>query len=89
MFVITNRGFLVEPFYGINIDPEKEKEKIQKILSKYVQEPVSDDLKEKIYKELLEAKAKGIILIPFKVVMRKHPTDLHRDFIEVILDTKV
>ena len=79
----------MDPFYGREIDPSQQKEEIKKILSKYIQEPVSDDLKRKIYNELIDAKARGKITIPFKVVMRKTPGNVHRDYIEVILDTKV
>lgn len=79
----------MEPFYGSEIHPDLQQKEINKILSKYIQEPVSKDLKKKIYDELTTAKASGKITIPFKVVMRKHPSDVHRDFIEVILDTKV
>ncbi len=79
----------MEPFYGCEIDPNDEQAKINKILSKYSLEPVSDDLRKKIYSELTRAKAEGIIKIPFKVIMRKHPTHAHRNFIEVVLDTKV
>ncbi len=81
--------FLVEPFYGRNIDPRQEKNEIEKILSRYSQEPVSEDLKKKIYDELTEARAQGKISIPFKVVIRKTPSNVHRDYIEVLLDTKV
>ena len=79
----------MEPFYGRDIHPDQQQEEIKKILSKYSQEPVSEELKKKIYNTLMQAKAVGKISIPFRVVMRKTPDHLHRDFIEVILDTKV
>ncbi|MCC5832871.1 MAG: hypothetical protein JJU12_07510 [Chlamydiales bacterium] len=79
----------MEPFYGQEIDPELQKREIKKILSKYNREPVSEELKKQIYHDLVVAKEQGKILIPFKVVMRKSPDASRRDFIEVILDTKV
>ncbi|MCH9627023.1 MAG: hypothetical protein S4CHLAM2_06570 [Chlamydiales bacterium] len=79
----------MEPFYGKEIDPDQQQEEVRKILSKYALEPVSDALKKKIYADLSHAKHVGQITIPFKIVMRKDPSGVHRDFIEVILDTKV
>lgn len=79
----------MEPFYGQKIDPVHQQQVIKKILLKYRKEPPTEELKRKIYNELVEAKAQGKITIPFKVVMRKHSRDKQRDYIEVILDTKV
>lgn len=76
-------------FYGKAIDPETEKKKIESILSKYRYETASEELKKTIHKELIHAKTKGEISIPFKVVLRKSPSEAHRGYIEVILDTKV
>ena len=79
----------MEAFYGKQIDPTTEQETIEKILSKYRKMPVTDELKKSIYNELCTAKASGVITIPFKIVMRKDPHRKGRDYIEVILDTKV
>jgi hypothetical protein len=79
----------MRPFYGKEIDPGSEQECIEKILSKYRHEPVSEELKKKIHNELAAAKARGVISIPFKVVMQKDSTGKHPDYIEVILETKV
>jgi hypothetical protein len=76
-------------FYGKEIDPGVEQKIIEKILSKYRQSPVSEELKKTIYGELTAAKQRGDITIPFKVVMRKDASGKHREYIEVILDTKV
>lgn len=76
-------------FYGRRIDPDAEKKMIQKILSKYRSEPVTEALKQKIFDELTHAKHNGKISIPFKVVLRKSIPGMHRPYIEVILDTKV
>lgn len=77
------------PFYGIDIIRRKEQEYIQKLLKKYHHEPVTDDLKAKIWDELQMEKYKGNITIPFKVVMRRDAFKKYPDYIEVILDTKV
>lgn len=79
----------MEPFYGKEIHPGEQQNIVNKILSKYSRETVSDELKKKIHDELTAAKWEGIITIPFKVSIRKDVTGIHRDFIEVILDTKV
>jgi hypothetical protein len=76
-------------FYGKEIDPESEQKIIEKILSKYRHRAVSEELKKTIYSELSAAKERGEITIPFKVVMRKDLSGKHRDYVEVILDTKV
>ncbi len=65
----------------------QEQATIERILAKYRLEPVSEELKKTIYNDLVAAKADGKISIPFKVVMRK--ADAQRDYIEVVLDTKV
>lgn len=78
----------MEPFYGKEINCSEEQLRIQKILSKYRSQPVSEELKKTIYNELSGAKERGEISIPFKVVMR-HSDSHHRPYIEVILDTKV
>ncbi len=77
------------PFYGKEIDPDREQAIIQKILSQYRRTPVSEELKKKIHDELSAAKEKGVITIPFKVVMRGDQTGIRLPYIEVILDTKV
>lgn len=77
------------PFYGIDVIRRSEQAYIEKLLSKYRHEPVSDQLKEKIWNELQMEKYHGRITIPFKVVMRRDAFKKFPDSIEVILDTKV
>jgi hypothetical protein len=77
------------PFYGIDIIRRQEQEYIQNILKKYRHEPVTDELKGKIWDELQMEKFNGKITIPFKVVMRRDASKKFPDYIEVILDTKV
>lgn len=77
------------PFYGTHIFRDDEQEYIQKILRKYRKEPVTDELKAKIWDELQMEKHLGHIKIPFKVAMRRDATKKFPDYIEIILDTKV
>ena len=77
------------PFFGKEILVAAERRAIEKILLKYRHEPVSDELKKKIYDSLSDAKEKGTITIPFAVVMRKDPSNIHRNIIEILLETKL
>lgn len=77
------------PFYGKEVIRQKEQEYIQKLLKKYKNDQVNDELKGKIWDELQMEKYKGNITIPFKVTMRRDSTKKFPDYIEVILDTKV
>lgn len=77
------------PFYGHEIIRRKEQEYIRKLLSKYQHEPVSDELKKKVWDELQMEKHYGRVTIPFKLAMRRDPYGKFPDCIEVILDTKV
>lgn len=77
------------PFYGTEIYRRQEQAYINKLLAKYKKEPVTDELKAKIWDELQMEKHFGRIKIPFKVVMRRDPTKKFPDFVEVILDTKL
>ena len=76
-------------FYGAPVIRREEKEYIEKILSKHRGEKATEELKEKIWNELQMEKAKGNILIPFKVVIRRGLPGNFPDYIEIILDTKV
>ena len=77
------------PFYGVHIIRRKEQEYIQQLLKKYRHEPVTDELKAKIWDELQMEKYKGSLTIPFKVVMRRDALKKYPEYIEIILDTKV
>lgn len=77
------------PFYGLNIIRSNEQAYINKLLSKYKKEAVTEELQKRIWDELQTAKCEGIITIPFKVVMRRDTTGKYPDYIDVILDTKV
>lgn len=77
------------PFYGSEVLRHNEQDYINSILSKYSDLKPTDELKKKIYDELMMEKHKGNIKIPFKVAMRLDPSGIFPSYIEVILDTKV
>lgn len=77
------------PFYGHDIIRRKEQEYIKKLLEKYQKEPVSEELKKKVWDELQMEKHLGRITIPFKLATRRDPYGKFPDRIEIILDTKV
>ncbi len=77
------------PFYGVDIYRGKEQEYIRSLLKKYKHEPVTDELKAKIWDELQMEKHLGRVTIPFKVIMRRDASKKFPDYIEVLLDTKV
>lgn len=77
------------PFYGHNIYADREQEYILSLLKKYRHEPVTDELRKKIWDELQMEKHLGRVTIPFKIATRRDPTGKYPNFIEVILDTKV
>lgn len=77
------------PFYGQEIIRNDQQAYINHLLKKYKNDPVNEELKQKIWDELQMEKYKGHLTIPFKVVLRRDATGLYPDFVEVILDTKV
>lgn len=77
------------PFYGSWVYRRREQDDIQAILRKYQTEPVSDELKKKVYEDLMREKYLGNLTIPFRVVLRKDAYGKYPNRIEVILDTKV
>ncbi len=77
------------PFYGKEILADREQKLIQKMLKKYKNETVNEELKKKIWDDLQQAKFLGNITIPFKVVMRRDQSGKFPSYVEVILDTKV
>jgi len=77
------------PFYGVNIIRRREQEYIEQLLRKYRHEPVTEELKSKIWEELQMEKYAGRLTIPFKMNMKRDATKKYPDVIEVILDTKV
>lgn len=77
------------PFYGFNIICRDQQAYINRLLSKYNRDPVTEELQKRIWEELQRAKNEGRVTVPFKVVMRRDAAGKYPDYIEVILDTKV
>lgn len=77
------------PFYDKIIFRGQEQSYINKLLEKYRNEPVTEELKKKIWDELQMEKHLGRITIPFKIVLRKDSYGKYPSYIEVILDSKV
>jgi hypothetical protein len=77
------------PFYGYEIYRLQQQEYIQNLLRKYNNEPVTEELKKKIWDELQMEKHLGRVTIPFKIAVRRDPYGKFPPSIEVILDTKV
>lgn len=77
------------PFYDKYIFRQREQEFIKKVLKKYENEEVNDDLKKKVWDELSQLKYDGQITIPFKLALRRDATGKFPPYLEVILDTKV
>ena len=77
------------PFYGYEIIRREQQDYIKKLLSKYKKEPVTEELKKKIWEELQNEKHQGRLTIPFKITSRRDPYGKYPDVIEIILDTKV
>lgn len=77
------------PFYGEEISRDEQQEKIEEILKKHKNEPADEELKKKIYDELMTEKHKGTVKIPFRVVLRQDRLGQYPDYVEVVLDSKV
>ncbi len=78
-----------KPFYGKQIDPDLEQEKIERLLAPLKGLPVDEELKEKAYKLLAHAKHKEEISIPFSIEIREDPSGVRASYLEVRLETKV
>ena len=79
----------MEFFFGKKIDPDHEQAIIESVLKKYRMEEASEELRKKIYADLVALKENCEITIPFQVVLRKDFFNKHRPYIEIVLDTKV
>lgn len=77
------------PFYGYTIIRRQEEEHIKKLMEKYQGQPVSEELKKKVWDELQMEKYLGKVTIPFRMAVRRDPYGKFPDIIEIILDTKV
>ena len=77
------------PYYGKVINRDGEQEYMQELLKKYRSEPVSEELRCKIYDEFMWEKHLGNITIPFQVVMQKDESGKGVNYIDIILEPKV
>jgi len=78
-----------QPFYDEPISRNQQKALINSILHKYREKKATEELKKSIWDELQLEKHKGRITIPFKVKLIKDPSQFRKDYIEVMLDTRV
>ncbi len=76
-------------FYGFDIFCLEQQDYIKNLLKKYKNEPITEELKKKIWDELQMEKYAGKITIPFKMTSRRDPYGNFPPVIEIILDTKV
>ena len=77
------------PFYGQTIVRQNQEDYVKSLMLKYQDEPISEELKKKIWNELQMEKHYGRLTIPFKMAVRRDPYGKFPDKIEIILDTKV
>ena len=77
------------PFYGHVIIRRTQEEYIRFLMQKHQNEPVNEELKNKVWDEMQMEKHLGNITIPFKLAIRMDPSGQFPDLLEVILDTKV
>ena len=78
-----------EPYYGKTICRDEEQLYIEKVLSKYKGEPATEELRKKVYNDLMREKHVGHVTIPFKIVLVKDDTGCGVDYIDILLDSKV
>lgn len=78
-----------KPFYGKWIVPDDEEKHIKELIHPYQDQPVTDELRKQIYELLSDAKFRGEISIPFRIVLHQDAYKKYPDRLEVILDTKV
>ncbi len=76
-------------FYGQEVVRGQQQEYIQKVLEKYAGEPATEELRNKIYDDLMQEKHLGNVTIPFKVILQKDETGVRPDYIDILLDTRV
>jgi hypothetical protein len=76
-------------FYDKEIVRGQQQDHINKVLDKYKGEPATDELRAKVYDDLVQEKHLGHVTIPFKVIMHKDESGFRQDYIEVLLDTRV
>lgn len=78
-----------KPFYDVEILRNQEADYINTLLKKYRKEPATEELKKMIWDDLQQEKAAGRLKIPFKVTLKKDPTNTFAPTVEVLLDSKL
>ena len=77
------------PYYGSVISRNRQQEYIEEVLAKYKGEDANQELKEKVYYDLMHLKDLGLVTIPFSVELTHDESGHHIDTVTVLLDTKV
>ncbi len=77
------------PYYGKEICRDEEHLYIEKVLKKHKGEVATEELRKKIYDDLMWEKHLGHVTIPFKIVLVKDESGHGVDYIDILLDTKV
>lgn len=77
------------PYYGRHIYRNQQQDYISALLKKFADHPVNDDLKKKVWEELMHEKEAGRLTIPIKLSLRRDATGKFPPYLEIILDTKV
>lgn len=77
------------PYYGKWVIPNEEQARIQKLLAPYQNQPVTEELLSQVYEVLSEAKFRGEISIPFRIVLQEDVYKRQPDCLKIILDTKL
>jgi hypothetical protein len=78
-----------QPYYGKVICRDQQQIYIDKTLAKYKGESATEELRKKVYDDLMWEKHLGNVLIPFKVILNKDESGHGMDYIDILLDSKV
>ena len=78
-----------KPFYGKWIISDDEEQRIKKLVAPYQKKPPTEEVRKEIYDLLSDARFRGEISIPFRVILYKDIYKKYPDRIEVLLETKV
>lgn len=79
----------VRPYYGKWIIPDEEQKRIETLMKPFQNQPVSEELRKQVYETLSEAKFRGEISIPFRIVIAQDAYKRYPDCLKIILDTKL
>ncbi len=76
-------------FYGSVISRHQQEELIESIVRKYRGLPATEELRQKVYDDLMLMKHEKKVTIPFKVLLKLDENGNSPPHIEVVLDTRV